>query len=539
MAKKYLQTIETISKDEIEKARAMPFVEKNKNVVVNFDKIFANEKFNVYNSFIMGIGKKRVYSSLSPDICKDNNMILNYCPQSTKMKVLYSYFTIKKAIDLKKFVKVDDENDLKRYGAEAHRDFGKYESFINFLISTLYTVEFIDGIKQYVEEHYEVSVDEKESANYAEATTFNNEHLKLIYTASYMTKFAIPLCTHYIYVNSDLNIDVFNFMYTIFDAIFKIIVVGTNCSNLMNKFYQYCDRIVRRTESSNKAIWANFPMFNKTRESIVDELVIKIVTTIIPKADLKQSVIKLIAVVARMSIQEFQIRAKNPYDCYRINDNDNSSDDEDKLSENDIFDMFYRNTDESTVILNRYANDDAIECICRRNNVYISQDEIDFYKANYQLHYFTVNIVSTVFARFFSGVDNVRSCTFDQFIKLVIVLVHKMKDLGIEYLPHFVTATRSSYSFTRAPSVSVLKQLKNDYDYNQLIDIKYRNIHSVFEIKTSTSDERNPIKDMIVSLIHNDYLYNDFGGKHNGELIPVDENAIVRDVVKVYKQMLI
>lgn len=535
---KYLQTI-NVTEDEVNKARLEPFEERNKNIVVEFDKIFANENFNVYNKFVTGIGKKRVYSSMATDICNDNNMILNQCDPQLKMKILYSYFTIKKAIDLKKFVKVDDENALQQYGAEAHRDFGKYENFINFLISTLFTVDFIEAIKAYVEEHYEVSVDEKESANYAEATTFTNEHLKLIYTASYMTKFVIPLCTHYIFINSDLNIDVFNFMYTIFDAIFKIIVVGTNCSNLMNKLYQYCDRIVSRTESSNKRIWDSFPMFNKTRESIVDELVIKIVTTIIPKADLKKSVIKLIAVVARMSIMEFQIRANNPYDCYRINDSDNSSDDEDKLSENDIFDMFYRNTDESIVILNRYANDDAIECICRRNNVYISQEEFEFYKKNYQLHYFTVNIVSTVFARFFSGVDNVRSCTFDQFVKLVIVLIHKMKDLGIEYLPHFVTATRASYSFTRAPSVSVLKQLKNDYDYNQLIEIKYRNIRSVFEIKTSTSDERNPIKDMIVSLIHNDYIYNDFGGKHNGEKIPVDESAIVRDVIKVYKQMLI
>ena len=71
----------------------------------------------------------------------------------------------------------------------------------------------------------------------------------------------------------------------------------------------------------------------------------------------------------------------------------------------------------------------------------ISQEEFEFYKKNYQLHYFTVNIVSTVFARFFSGVDNVRSCTFDQFVKLLIVLIHKMKDLGIEYLPHFVLSS--------------------------------------------------------------------------------------------------
>ena len=233
---KYLQTINT-TEDEVKKARLEPFEEKNKNIIIEFDKIFINENFNVYNKFITGIGKKRVYSSMATDICNDNNMILNQCDPQLKMRILYSYFTIKKAIDLKKFVKVDDENTLQQYGAEAHRDFGKYENFINFLISTLFTVDFIEAIKAYVEEHYEVSVDEKESANYAEATTFTNEHLKLIYTASYMTKFAIPLCTHYIFINSDLNIDVFNFMYTIFDAIFKIIVVGTNCSNLMNKLY--------------------------------------------------------------------------------------------------------------------------------------------------------------------------------------------------------------------------------------------------------------------------------------------------------------
>ena len=162
----------------------------------------------------------------------------------------------------------------------------------------------------------------------------------------------------------------------------------------MNKLYQYVDRMVRRTESSNKLIWQNFPAYNETRESIIDDFIIKIVTTIIPKLDIKRNPIKLITVVSKESIGKYKIKAKYPFDCYRINDNDGSGDDEDTLSESDIFDMFYRNIDESIAILNRYANDDAIDTICRRNNIYISEKEFNWYKEHYKLHNFTVKAVS-------------------------------------------------------------------------------------------------------------------------------------------------
>ena len=113
---KYLQTI-NVTEDEVKQARLETFKEKNKNILIEFDKIFINEHFNVYNKFVTGIGKKRVYSSMSTHICNDNNMILNQCDPQLKTRILYSYFTIKKAIDLKKFVKVDDENALQQYGS--------------------------------------------------------------------------------------------------------------------------------------------------------------------------------------------------------------------------------------------------------------------------------------------------------------------------------------------------------------------------------------------------------------------------------------
>lgn len=514
-----------------------PFTEKNKNIVIRFDNIFEDEELNVYNTFVMSIGKKRVYSNFAPSIVKDNNKILSL-DANVSNHVMYSYFTIKRAIDNKMFAKVDSEKDLTNYGVEARRDFGKYVSFIDFMVSTLFRENFINLIKDYVNKNY-IPVDESKSADYASGTTFTNEHFKILHTISIMSKFAIPLCTHYIFINSDKNIEVYNFMYTVFDALFKVATVGTSCKNLMDKLYQFVDRIVRRTESSNKLIWKTFPMYNETRESIVEDLVIKLVTTILPKFDLQRSIIALIAVVARDSVGSYKIKAKHPYDCFSINDNDRSNDDEDALSETDIFDMFYRSTDENIIVLNRIGNDASIERIARRNNVVLNPMEIDYYMKHYELHNFTVTVVSLVFARFFSGVENVKSCNFEQFIKLMIILVKKMKDLDINYLPKFVTAKRVSYSFNRMPSAMILKNLKNDYDYNQLIDMKYKNVASVFDIKTSSADDRNPIKDMIISLVHNNYELNEYGSKDNGTPLVVDEEKLIKDVIQLHKKMII
>ena len=48
---KYLQTI-NVTEDEVKRARLEPFEERNKNIVIEFDKIFINENFNVYNKFV-------------------------------------------------------------------------------------------------------------------------------------------------------------------------------------------------------------------------------------------------------------------------------------------------------------------------------------------------------------------------------------------------------------------------------------------------------------------------------------------------------
>lgn len=539
------------------------FTEKNKNIFVNFDEILGDPKLKQFNMFELYIGKKRIYAMMAKTICEDNNKILNLDKRIAN-KVIFSYLTLKKGINSKLFVKKEkenvNENDLKR-------DFGKYESFINFLIMNLFTNEFVNLVRKYVDDNYIpvnmneeiddykesdikntgfvkiIAKTESEKINmkpaYSKGTTFTNEQFKMLYVVSILIKFAIPLCTHYIYVNSDKNINVFNFMQVILTNIFKIVVIDTECSDLMNKLYQYVSVIVKRTEHYNKLIWNQFPIYNDTRESIIDELVMKIITTIVPKFRLDKSIISLITVVSRESIISHKIKANHQYDCYRINDTSSSLESEEDLSENDIFDFYWRPQDENLIILNKYANDDAVDSIARRNNIYFDPKEIKFYLNNYKIHNFTVILITQIFARFFSGSTNVRSCNFEQFVKLMIILIRKMDILDINYLKHFVTAKRESYSFIRTPSASIMRSLKNNYDYNDLISRKYRYVESVFNIKTNSNDDKNPIKDMIIGLVHNNYSYNEYGNKMNGQLIKVDEQMIINDVLAIYKRMII
>lgn len=515
------------------------FTEKNKNIIIHFDEIFQNEDYKPYNVFVLAVGKKRVYSLFAKSMCTQNNKILEINKDITE-KFLMAYFGIKKAIDDGFFTKIDSDEELTKYGNEARRDFGKYDSFINFMISNLFSRQFIELVKEYVNKHYkdESGKDDVDISKFNPGMTFTTEQLKMIIEVSILSRFAIPLCTHYIYINSDKRIKVYSFMHTVIDALFKIVVVDTSTNNLIDKLYTFVASAVKATEPSNKPIWEKFPMYNETRESIIEDLVEKIITTIVPKFEMKNP-IQLISVVSRDSVVRFKIRGNNPFDCYRITDNDKSSDDEDKLSETDIFDMYYRVTDENITVLNRYANDDAIETICRRNDIVIPEDEYQFYLKNYKLHNFTVMAVSNIFARFFSGVANVRSCTFEQFVKLMIVLVHKMRDLNINYLPYYITGNRESYSYTKMPSSTVMKELKSNIDYNQLIELKYKYIHSLFEIKAGFLEEKNPILDCIVGLIHNNYIYNEYGNKMNGQPIEFNENLIINDVLQMYKKMII
>ena len=132
-------------------AKVIPnyFKEKNKNIIIEFDKLFNNPELAVYNVFKMAIGKKRVYATFAHEMAVDNNKILALNPHIAQ-QVIYAYFNVKKSIDNKLFTKVDDEANLSEYGVEARRDFGKYENFINFMITTLFIPSFIDLVKDYV-----------------------------------------------------------------------------------------------------------------------------------------------------------------------------------------------------------------------------------------------------------------------------------------------------------------------------------------------------------------------------------------------------
>ena len=89
------------------------------------------------------------------------------------------------------------------------------------------------------------------------------------------------------------------------------------------------------------------------------------------------------------------------------------------------------------------------------------------------------------------------------------------------------------------PSSTVMKELKSNIDYNKLIELKYRYIHSVFEIKAGQIEEKNPILDAIVGLIHNNYVFCDFNNPENGKPIEFDEKLIINDVLQMYKKMII
>ena len=93
-------------------------------------------------------------------------------------------------------------------------------------------------------------------------------------------------------------------------------------------------------------------------------------------------------------------------------------------------------------------------------------------------------------------------------------------------------------SFSKVPSVSLLKMLRNSIEYNELIERKYSNIRSIFDTKVGKRDNTNPIRKMIESIVHNEYEYNEYLGKQNGTPINFTGEEIVNDVFNCIKGWL-
>lgn len=485
-----------------------------KNVAVHFENYFEDQNAADYNEFFMIIPCKRTYSKIADTIVKSNNTVLNLDPELSDIFIT-TYFTIKYSIDR-------GDYDKKSHGV-----------FINDLISLLFSVDFMNMLRKYVEDNYNTNVDESidlEKHKYDKGTTFMDRHYKILYLVSIMSRLIIPMVTHYIYNRKDMS-NINGFVMDVFVALFNLAEVGTD-TNIYSKLHLFVERGVKRTLYVDAVMWDRLKILGITPDNVVEDTMCKLVTNVIPKYDFDMNIMNLNTVVIRKSVMSYTLRKKDPYTLFSLSSNEGKSGDDDSiLSEVEIFDSYNTQRDESKMIYRKYGTSRDIGIIMAREGITASPEEIEFYTHSKRYHDFQKNSIYYTFSRYFSGIENIiGGCKKEDWIKLIITLKKMLERVGLNYLSEFVSADRHEFSYKRLSKYT--DNYINDHPlYQDIVEKKYKMVNGIFE-------KRNFIKNMINSIFNNTYTYNSYGNPRNGQYIEKNEEKIINEVLNFYNSFV-
>lgn len=486
-----------------------------KNIVVPFEDFFDDQNAADYDEFFMSIATKKTYSKIADLICKENNIVLNG-NQELAERFITTYFTLKYSIDR-----------------------GEYDSkypdtFINDVITLLFPVDFMMYLHNYIESNYKTNVDaniDLDKHRFDKGTTFQDRHYKILYLISTMSRLVIPVVTHYIYNRKSIT-DINGFIMNVFVALFKLAQTGSD-SDIYAKLHLFVQRAIMKTTYTDAPMWDRLKILGITPEGVIEDTMNKLVTNVIPKYDFNMNIMNLNTVVIRKSVMSYTLRRKDPYTLFSISSSDgHASDDESILSEVEIFDSYNTQRDESVILYRKYGTSHDVNIIAMREGILINPNEVEFYKKSTRYHELQKTAIYYVFDKYFSGIENIiGGCRADDWIKLIIILKKMLERMGLNYLSEFISGERKDYSYRRL-SKYMDNMINEDPLYKEIIEKKYKSVQGLIE-------KRNPIKNMIIAIFNNTYIYNSYGNIKNGQYIEKDEERIVREVLNFFNSFIL
>jgi hypothetical protein len=413
------------------------------------------------------------------------------------------------------------------------------DAFIYDLITQLFDDSMMKVIREYVDSKYKLSIDDNlnmSKRRYNLGTTFLDRHYKILYQVSCMSKLIIPLITHYIFSYPELNVNnkqitikTNHFIMEAFSKLFDCAQSDSVYIDIYQKLHSYVQKAVQNTLYTDAVMWDRLMILGVTPAIAIEDTMEKLITNVLPKYSFDQNIMNLNTVVIRKSIMSYTLRKKDPYTIYSLTDNDGqASDDDSVVFETEFFDSYNTQRDESVILFRRFGTRHDINIIQQREGIIIDNiDEINFYKANKLYHEFQKSAVCFAFSRYFGGVDNIISgCDKNDWVRLVLILKKSMENLGLNYLSDFLTSNRDSYSYKRI-SRYINNYIDENEKYKQIVNNKYQFIQRIFE-------KKNFIKNMIILIINNTYIYNSYGNPNNGTYIAKDELQIVDQVINFF-----
>lgn len=499
-----------------------------RSILIPFEIIFEKEEFKDFDIFQMIYSNKRFYADLGPTFCKTCNDILNL-DNTIAERFLYQYFNLKRAIDTHKLTNQD--------------------TFISFLTSNLLTYKkgknqksLMDLVKLWVDDHFINHIDpfyEQNAAKYEQSIMFFERHYKLLFHVSVLSKFVIPISIHFLYNNPEIRIDLDSFIFIIVMELMQLsatVFEGEEKINIYSKLYRHVEKYVNKIETSDQAGLERLQFHGVTPDSIIETVMKKLCTNMLPRYIFEKDIIKFNQSVLRTSVDIYTLRKKDPISAHQLIMDDDIDDDNDGMN---LFNRYNRTKNEKTVIFRKVLSGITIDKIAKKMQIEFDKNELDFYNKNIEITPLQIMLITQILAKDFQGYENISGCNRLDIVKGIIILHKRMLRLKLINLANLITSKKTSSILSKYQIKNLVKKIQSHPLYLKVIDLKYSFVKDLFENRITLKNEKNhPIVELMRLINNENYVYNGYNDPDNGKPIPKNEDQILDEIFEMYIKLI-
>jgi hypothetical protein len=295
------------------------------------------------------------------------------------------------------------------------------EDFLNNIDELfIYDPKLRTAIQNFIEENYDINIETK---NRKETLQFKDSHAKIFLSISMMSKYLIPLITDYT-SNQDKGLEeeiIEKFFYSILKS--YTTTYDGEPFNVYNKLLSFCKALVTNTLYSDKVIWKWLQNLSINDDILVQQIVRKTIKDIIPKLDIKRSIVSFFYVVIKKQI-EYQFTRNVKVSFKPI---ESIKTDIDSSSTNPFFKieskLVRRNEMEYIVNTSSLSNYVAI------NRLKIKNDAVTYYTQNLVITQVQIRLINLYISCNLGNLD-VQLADLDTYVKLLILTEGWLKKIN-------------------------------------------------------------------------------------------------------------
>lgn len=419
--------------------------------------LFCNgdQEMSSINYFVMNTKKKKAYSSkdMRDQICK----YLNY---------------------FEKFYDYDKELLMVLYHIKISIDYFQNYSIGNFIDDInryiIRNIRITNKIRQFVDDNYAMHL---KSNNKTPNLQFEDKHAKILYEISLTMKMYIPLLTHYIYIHGIRSSEeIKDIIRTLFDLCNTKYLEERNV-DIYNKIYEMATNVTSKSKNTDKPLWEKNLIRGNNPTTHIKESVNDIIINIIPKYTYDKNIINFNYYSNRQLLNYKITDISYEYQFTKLS---SSKRDDEQNSEYDRYEALLNKKDESIMLQNKVAAEQATRKI---EAIYgpFSSEEINHYKKKLTrdgspvVNGLQKQLVGYLYYKDFGDPITMNAIkNQEDYIKLLIAAKRMLLGIGMVILPYIISSKVLRTASRKMINKRDMIRIENNPLYQQIKD-KYRN----------------------------------------------------------------